>query len=174
MRVEATTVSFAAAAVVLVAVVEFATVPTDGTVEVVSAASGVAEEDVAVVATGVAVATVLEAAVVVGVDVVVAAGVAAVVAAGDVVGDDTCWCVTVVSAYTCCTLVSATMVVYWSLVSCTRKMHSILNQSPLQQLQLVSRTRHMHRRLNRPNCNRYICMTILREVARSPSEPILC
>jgi len=48
----------------------------------------------------------------------VAAGVAAVVellavlAVGDVVGDETCWCVTVVSAYTSCTLVSATMAVY--------------------------------------------------------------
>ncbi len=116
---------------VLLVALELATVPTDGTVEVVSAvtvdavvfpavaASG--EAVAAVEASGVAVAAVVASGVaeVAGELVVVVAGVAAgvavgeeVLAVGDVVGDETCWCVTVVSAYTSCTLVSATMAVY--------------------------------------------------------------
>ena len=118
-------------AVVLLAALELATVPTDGTVELVSAVAGEAvvvaavaasgEAVAAVDASGVAVAAVEASGVAeVAVELVVvvagvAAGVAAVVevlAVGDVVGYETCWCVTVVSAYTSCTLVSATMAVY--------------------------------------------------------------
>jgi len=103
--------------VVLLAALELATVPADGTVEVVSVVAGEAVVVAAVAASGEAVAAVDASGVAVAA--VEASGVAevaeeliVVVAVGDVVGDETCWCVTVVSAYTSCTLVSATMAVY--------------------------------------------------------------